>query len=789
MGRLKYGYKFLLIGLIFVAQVAVLMYFLIAEMNESIEFVQKERSGVEYVQTVVPFLSAVQEHATSAYLASGNALVKERVLDKQKDVDNLIKNIDAANQKFGGILKTQEKWDGIKSKWQNVKAQSLTATPSQVLALHTDLSVAIEEIISHVGDTSYLILDPVLDSYYVMDAVITKMPVITAKVEQATLFGAQATNRDPSVEEKANLIIIGGLIKSNAENATKGLGVAYNENPVIKDRLSSQVASLNRELQAFLGLFNQLSGSNAGNVKAEMLLEKGLQVSLESRALYDAESKMLDDLLAVRLDKYNKHRAYVIAGNTAVLLLIILPLFFAFGLSVKTSILELQDLLAKVELGDFSSRGKICSEDELGALTGAVNKTLDGLSGMIIEILDATANLKKSSANLINISTNVAANSEEMSAKIITMSSTVEQMSANIEETASSTEEVSHSVVAVASLAKEMSEASKNVTQTAEAVAEEVSQASSVMGGISGSISLVATSAGDVSAAMDDVDRAVKLINQTLGNVSQNCERSIGITAEAEDRSRETTEIIKKLSLASKQINKVVDIIQSIAEQTKMLALNATIEAAGAGEAGKGFAVVAAEVKELSKRTAVETGRIGQQIDEMRSDMAEAVTAVTEIAAVIAETKDITQTIAAAVSEQSKSVGEISVALAAGVKQVAVISKEIGDIAAHAGDVSQRATEASNGVKAVFDATAEISQKSVDVADSADKMASVMSNIAVATKENAQGTQEIIESVQEADAATFDTAEKASQTSAAAHYLGEMANHLECLVGNFKVKA
>lgn len=473
------------------------------------------------------------------------------------------------------------------------------------------------------------------------------------------------------------------------------------------------------------------------------------------------------------------------------------PIVVAIVITIITSLLltrliirpisSLQAVLARVETGDFTVRGEVSSDDEFGALTRAVNKTIDVLNVMIGDVRSATANLKKSSDGLIDISTTLAANSEEMSAKICTVSATVEEISANIEETSSSTDEVNSSVESVAALASQMFEAAKASAQTAETTAVEVKQVSAVVEEISQSISRVAVSAGDVSQAMDDVAETVRVINQSLSSVSQNCERSIGITLEAEDRSEKTTAIIQKLSLASKQINRVVDIIRSIAEQTNMLALNATIEAAGAGEAGKGFAVVAAEVKELAKRTAEETRHIANQIEEMQNDMAEAVTAVGKIAGVIAETKDITHTIAAAVAEQSKSVTDISGAMSAGVEQVATISKEISDIAVNAEQVSRGAAEASNGVKAMFEATVEITHKSAEVASSMDSATSVVSNIATATKEIAQGAQEIIESIQEADAATADTAGKASQTSESANDLGDMADRLEVLVEKFKV--
>lgn len=221
----------------------------------------------------------------------------------------------------------------------------------------------------------------------------------------------------------------------------------------------------------------------------------------------------------------------------------------------------------------------------------------------------------------------------------------------------------------------------KKLAAASQKVSSRVTQINEMIDQIADNTNNVFSFANDVSSSVDSVALAMKEINISLNDISSNCEFSKNITVDAEAKAIDTNRIIEQLNSSSKQIGKIIKVIDDIAEKTNMLALNAAIEAAGAGEAGKGFAIVASEVKEIAKQTAESTEEISQQIDVMQKNMANAVNSMGTILQVIDEITKITNSIASAVAEQSAISGEISIAVVTAAERVNLITDKIREIA------------------------------------------------------------------------------------------------------------
>lgn len=327
IGKQVTGHAILVVLLLIViVPFALVVYQLISEINEKIYFAQKERLGLKYNQPLRKLLEDVQQHRgmVNGYL-KGDASFKDKIFMKRKEINDDIKSIDIVDKQLGVTLKTTEKWMTFKGKWQAFQGKVFSRPPQESFNEHTALINDVLLVVAQVGDTSNLILDPVLDSYYLMDALVTKLPLITEDTGQVRGLGTGiAAQHMMTADEKAQVNLLFNLIKSKNDSLKRGLKVAFDKNPALKSEIEKYAQESFNNTSLFTEIIKErILNSTTVDILPKDYFVAGTKAIDSQFHLYDRVSPVLDELLQDRINKFSFKKHLVLVFSLLVLAFII----------------------------------------------------------------------------------------------------------------------------------------------------------------------------------------------------------------------------------------------------------------------------------------------------------------------------------------------------------------------------------------------------------------------------------------------------------------------------------
>jgi hypothetical protein len=229
MNRLKYPRKFVLISLLFTLPLGLVLYLLLSELNHNIDYAQKELSGTVYLRSLGKLLHDTDRDRIlrSVYPAHLPSALQDQE-QSQARIDDDFKALEAVDLTVGATLHTSEQLQTLKATWETLRAQSLELRPSS-----DDVRSRERALVALVGDTSNLLLDPELDSHYLINSVLNSLPegqdlLVTA----ITVMDRIVANQRPSdqQDDRSDLKTKASRITTNNDETRRGMETAFRNN-------------------------------------------------------------------------------------------------------------------------------------------------------------------------------------------------------------------------------------------------------------------------------------------------------------------------------------------------------------------------------------------------------------------------------------------------------------------------------------------------------------------------------------------------------------------------------
>jgi methyl-accepting chemotaxis protein len=408
----------------------------------NIDFSAKERLGVAYARASLPLLQHLLQTAPDA----------ERTR-------SLLAELEKAQATLGADLGTQKAYADFRAALADTNSR-----PVQPLL----------DLLGVATDGSNLTLDPDIDTYYLMDAALFRLPVMADALARTRDAGAGKTR---VVIEQATLLssnlgaMQAGIAKAIAYNAEVGPAVRMD------DAAAPATAFLKTLESTVLGSEGAAQALPAG--AAQLPLDE--QFKLADRAL-----TALDGLIAARVGRMTADRDITLVV-VVISLLGVAYLFISFRKVLDGGLKEVAFHIDAMRDGDLTTRPRAWGADEAARL--------------IITLSEMQAALRRIVSQVRSASDSIVHASGEISSASLDLSGRTEQSAANLEETAAAMEQISATVSNNEATVSEATRLADANAQTAQRGGQIIGEVVQTMQAINGSSSRI----GDIIGTIDGI--------------------------------------------------------------------------------------------------------------------------------------------------------------------------------------------------------------------------------------------------------------------------------------------
>ncbi len=422
--------------------------------------------------------------------------------------------------------------------------------------------------------------------------------------------------------------------------------------------------------------------------------------------------------------------AYQAVGIAALVLVLVSTLLvFRFTGKLAQRIQSMRSVMSRLAEGDLTARSEDRGADEVADLARYTNSALDDLSHFVRSVQDASEHVQQLKDGLSSGTSESAAS--------------LNQISKNIE-----------------SIGTRFDTLNDNVSRSSQAIEEIDRELASLTGDIDSQAGAISESASSI----EEMNASIHSVRQVSSERKEIADNLTEVIRSGGQRIQHTNESIRAVSGDVDDILEIIEIMNTISEQTNLLSMNAAIESAHAGEAGKGFAVVADEIRKLAESSGENAGRVDELLHRIAGRIKEALNSSDQAAETFERIDKDVSIFSGSMEEIVSSMAELADGSSSILETTNQISQTTDRIQSFAGDVKESSGtirgamesmdglsqemsnaigEIDSGAKEILEALNEISSLSLTNKERMERLDEILSQFTTSRAESPDGSSDV----------------------------------------------
>jgi methyl-accepting chemotaxis protein len=297
------------------------------DLNKDIAFARQELAGNAYQRQLVAAFAAIADHErlADAFARTPAAGPGELPAARQR-VDAAFTDLAAADAALGadlqftadGLAQRQRghvQLETVRQEWTAASAAVHGSTPTAATEAHAHLLTDLRTMTAHAGDTSNLILDPDLDSYYAMDMTLLALPQTQERTAGLLVWLQRAHGRRLTAADRRQLAVTAAFLReADRDRIVADAATALNEDANFYGVSDSLPRTLRPALTTYTAATTTFVDALDAAVKKRgrsdlaPALAAGVASQQASFGLWRAAAGELDTLLHLRVRHYETAR-------------------------------------------------------------------------------------------------------------------------------------------------------------------------------------------------------------------------------------------------------------------------------------------------------------------------------------------------------------------------------------------------------------------------------------------------------------------------------------------------